>query len=118
MNMNMNILSAKLTTRTSGTAVFMHGQNRVVVAFRKRKTAVFADTAIISGKDVTDAISSVTFRCIERSIAQNLQQQAATAIDRTEVQYSRLDQFLQRPAVLGMVMCCVLVVGGLFGGVA
>ena len=115
--MNIQILSAKLTAHNSGTAVFMHGQNRVVVAFRKRKTAVFADTAIIGGKDVTDSLSSVEFLTIERSIAQNLQQQQA-AIDRTEVQYSRLDQFLQRPAVLGMVMCCVLVVGGLFGGVA
>ena len=116
--MNIQILSAKLTTRTSGTAVFMHGQNRVVVAFRKRKTAVFADTAIIGGKDVTDSLSSVELLTIERSIAQNLQQQAAGATDRTEVQYSRLDQFLQRPAVLGTVMACVLVVGGLFGGVA
>ena len=114
--MNIQILSARLTTHNSGTAVFMHGQNRVVVAFRKRKTAVFADTAIIGGKDVTDSLSSVEFLTIERSIAQNLQQQAA--IDRTEVQYSRLDQFLQRPAVLGTVMACVLVVGGLFGGVA
>ena len=75
MNMNIQILSAKLTAHNSGTAVFMHGQNRVVVAFRKRKTAVFADTAIIGGKDVTDSLSSVEFLTIERSIAQNLQQQ-------------------------------------------
>lgn len=118
MNMNMNILSANLTTRTSGTAVFMHGQNRVVVAFRKRKTAVFADTAIIGGKDVTDSLSSVEFLTIERSIAQNLQDQAAGATDRTEVQYSRLNEFLQRPAVMGVIAMCTFTLVGLFGGVA
>lgn len=116
--MDIQILSANLTTKTSGKAVFTHGNSRMVVCFKKRKTAVFADTAILSGKDVTDSLSSVEFLTIERSIAQNLQQQQAEAIDRTEVQYSRLDQFLQRPAVLGTVMACVLVVGGLFGGVA
>lgn len=116
--MNIQILSARLTTKTSGKAVFTHGNSRMVVCFKKSKTAVFADTAIISGKDVTDAISSVTFRCIERSIAQNLQQQAATAIDRTEVQYSRLDQFLQRPAVLGVIAMCTFTLVGLFGGAA
>ena len=116
MNMQIQILSANLTTKNSGTAVFMHGNSRVVVAFRKRKTAVFADTAIISGKDVTDAISSVTFRCIERSIAQNLQQQAA--IDRTEVQYSRLNELLQRPAVLSVIAMSTLALVGVFGGMA
>ena len=115
--MNIQILSAKLTTRTSGTAVFMHGQNRVVVPFRKRKTIVFAETAIISGKDVTDAISSPTFRSIERSIAQNLQDQSPV-VDRTEVQYSRLNEWLQRPAVLGVIAMCTFTLVGLFGGVA
>lgn len=116
--MDIQILSARLTTRNSGTAVFTHGNSRVVVAFRKRKTVVFANTAILSGKDITDALSMHTFKSIERSIAQNLQQQAADAIDRTEVPYSRLNEFLQRPAVMGVAMCCVLVAGGLFGGVA
>ena len=116
--MNIQILSANLKTRTSGTAVFMHGNSRMVVCFKKRKTAVFADTAIIGGKDVTDAISSPTFRSIERSIAQNLQQQQAEAIDRTEVQYSRLNELLQRPAVLSVIAMSTLAIVGVFGGMA
>jgi len=115
--MNLQLLSAKLTTRTSGTAVFMCGQNRVVVPFRKRKAVVFAETAIVGGKDVTDAINSPTFRSIERSIEQSIQDQSPV-VDRTEVQYSRLNEFLQRPAVLGVIAMCTFTLVGLFGGVA
>ena len=115
--MQIHILSAKLTTKTSGTAVFMHGQNRVVVPFLKRKSVVFAEKALVGGKDITDAINSPTFRSIERSIEQSIQDQSSV-VDRTEVQYSRLNEWLQRPAVLGVIAMCTFTLVGLFGGVA
>jgi hypothetical protein len=117
--MQIQILSARLTTRNSGTAVFMHGQNRVVVPFRKRNNVVFAETAIVGGKDVTDALESATFRAVERSISACLQKQQANAlvVESADVQqYSRLNEWLQRPAVLGVIAMCTFTLVGLFGG--